>query len=215
MDRTNWRILANGINQVESAVARQLDCQNQAKYRGTIWVKGESGSRLRLVSVREVGTKGRAHIHTLSDIQFIDHDWITERCLRNGLGFPEYQDPPSAASRWSHSGPSLQLFVEVCTDDRHGLSPKNLRLYSASMVAFLNLMLSTHLRKCVGPKSTNHLRPNQMRHWSWFQAGVFNLISKEKHLRQTTYPNTYPQRHATNTITPDLIPHQIPKPDTR
>ena len=131
-DPRNWRILANGINQVETAVLRQLDRQNQTKYRGPICVKAESGSRLRLISVREVGTEGRAHIHTLSDIQFIDHDWITDRCLRNGLGFPEYERIHPAQLRGRHIPAHLVSYLsKFAPDDRPWPFPKNLRVYSA------------------------------------------------------------------------------------
>lgn len=132
LDPRNWRILANGINQVEAAVLRQLDRQNQREYRGSTWVKGESGSRLRLVSVREVGTEGRAHIHSLSDIQFIDHDWITDRCLRNGLGFPEYERIHPAQLRGGHIPDHLSRYLsKFAPDDRAWPFPKGLRLYSA------------------------------------------------------------------------------------
>ncbi len=132
-DRTNWRILANGINQVEIAVSRQLDRQNQTEYRGPTWVKGESGSRLRLVSVREVGTEGRAHIHTLSDLEFIDHDWITDRCLRNGLGFPAFERIHPGQLRGGQIPDHLAGYLsKFAPDDRPWPFPKGLRLYSAA-----------------------------------------------------------------------------------
>jgi len=131
-NRYNWRILASGVNHVETAVLRQLDRQHQTEYPGPVLVKGVSGSRLRLVSVREVGTEGRAHIHTLSDIQFIDHDWITDRCLRNGLGFPEFQRIHPAQLRGGHIPDHLSSYLsKFAPDDRPWPFPKNLRLYSA------------------------------------------------------------------------------------
>ncbi len=167
LDPANWRILANGINQVETAVLRQLERQNQTKYRGPIWIKAESDSRLRSISVREVGTEGRAHIHTLSDIQFIDHDWITDRCLRNGLGFPEYERIHPAQLRGGHLPDHLSSYLsKFAPDDRPWPFPKNLRLYSAVHGRLPELGAGHSSRKCVGPSSTNRLPPTLMRLWS-------------------------------------------------
>jgi len=155
-NRNNWRILASGINQVETAVLRQLDRQHQTEYRGPIFVKGAPGSRLRLVSIREVGTEGRAHIHTLSDIQFIDHDWITERCLRNGLGFPEYEPIHPAQLRGGKIPEHLSSYLsKLAPDDRPWHFPRTYGSTARPTVAFLFLMLSIRLRRCAGPSSAN------------------------------------------------------------
>lgn len=126
-ERDNWSILNRGVSQLQMVIQRKLHPRHRQS-RPEL-VRGRPDSRLALVSVREVGEEGRAHLHTLSDIEYVDYAWITDQCLRNGLGHPNYRPIEHHGSVPIEIARYLSKFA---SDDRLWPYPKNVRLYSAA-----------------------------------------------------------------------------------
>jgi hypothetical protein len=130
--RANWQTLVNGLARVEHHVLRRAAKERRASYSGPKLVKTNPGSRLAIVWVREVGEDGRAHLHTLSDIEFIDHTWLTDICISNGLGFSEFRPIDKLQLRGGRVPAEIASYLSKFAPDNRWPFPKGVRLYGAA-----------------------------------------------------------------------------------
>lgn len=130
--RDTWRILAGGLSRTEGQVLRQAKKEASSSYKGLNLVRGHSSARLAIIWVREIGEDGRAHLHTLGDLDFVDHAWLTDLCITNRIGFPQFRRINEEQLRRGRVPQEIASYLSKFAPDDQWYFPKGLRLYGGA-----------------------------------------------------------------------------------